>query len=514
MKKSRIKKLHFGSAAIAVTLLVLCATVILNVIAAMLASRYEWMYVNMNTKTVYSISDNCRQYVSDYIIPEIDKANEGQQAKQKIRIIFCDTQDSLKSDDRLVNIYNSILELKSMFPEHIETSHLNIWENPGDAREYGIESTGDIVCVFGSRFETVNFADFYLTDPTDNTKAIAYNGEKILASCLMRVTQKTPPNCYFTVNHGENTESLSLMRTIIESGYTVNFLDLSSQDIPADCELLVTYAPERDLSFSSGEMGEPEKLDKYMKNGGRYMVFISADTYAAGGHTNFETLLGNWGVTFMHKTANDGTEQSYLIKDPSNSLTVDGYTVIAKKAQSGIGASALSKIDYPNAFANSTCIEFAPEFKSDGKGNFIKEQDGITKTVSPLLVTHGTAQAWMGGITVARADEKPFTLMSISSGKNANGKTGHLIACASTEFASQNSLGSAVLGNSRVITEVIRYMGRDNAPSNLVFKSFSGTKIESLTTSAANTYTVVLALVPTLTVAICGTVILVRRKYV
>lgn len=513
MKRSRVEKLRYGGVALTVTVLVICVAVMLNVICAMLSSRYEWMYVNMNVNTVYSISDNCRDYVNDYVVAEVDKHNAQNGQDQKIRITFCDTEKNIQGDESLKYIYDSIIELKAMFPDHIEIAYLNVWDDPSTAREYGVTSTADVICEFDTRYETVNFADFYITNPENSEEAIAYNGEKILASCLMRITQADTPHCYFTVNHGESIEDLSLMKVMIESGYTVGFLDTSSQPIPEDCELLITYAPQRDASVAEDGVDEVALLQQYMLSGGRYMVFINADTFASGGFDNFEGLLEDWGVTFMHRTSNDGIEQSYLIKDPSNSLTVDGYTVLSENSDKGIGADVLSGINYPNAFGNATSINFSADFASDGNGNFVKEQLGVKKIAAPLLVTHSSAQAWMGGIAVARADDRPFVLMSITEGKSDGGDTGYLVACTSTEFASQDKLQSAVLGNGRTLAEIVRYMGRDNAPADLTFKSFSGTKIESLTTSVANTYTVVLAIVPTALVAIAGTFVLIRRRF-
>ena len=513
MKRSRVKRLRYGGVALAVTVLVICVAVMLNIICAMLSARYEWMYVNMNVNTVYSISDNCRDYVNDHVIPKVDNHNAQNGQAQKIRITFCDTEKNIKEDESLKYIYDSIIELKTMFSDHIEIAYLNVWEDPSTAREYGVTSTADVICEFDTRYETVNFADFYITNPENSEEAIAYNGEKILASCLMRITQAETPHCYFTVNHGESIEDLSLMKVMIEAGYAVGFLDISSQAIPEDCELLITYAPQRDASVAEDGVDEIALLEQYMLLGGRYMVFINADTFASGGFDNFEGLLEDWGVTFMHRTSNDGIEQSYLIKDPSNSLTVDGYTVLSENYHSGIGADALSEVNYPNAFGNATSINFSADFVPDGSGNFMKTENGIKKTASPLLVTHSSAQAWMGGITVARADEQPFVLMSITEGKPEGRDAGYLVACTSTEFATQDKLQSAVLGNSRTLAEIVRYMGRENAPVDLTFKSFSGTKIESLTTSVANTYTVVLAVVPTALVSIAGAVILIRRRF-
>jgi hypothetical protein len=119
----------------------------------------------------------------------------------------------------------------------------------------------------------------------------------------------------------------------------------------------------------------------------------------------------------------------------------------------------------------------------------------------------------MGGMAVARADKQPFTLMSISKSEDAEGKGGYLLVCASTEFASGEVLGSAVLGNGRAMIKAMKFMGKDNAPTELVFKKLTGSEIESLTASAANTYAIILATVPTLAVAVCGAVVIIRRKY-
>jgi hypothetical protein len=132
--------------------------------------------------------------------------------------------------------------------------------------------------------------------------------------------------------------------------------------------------------------------------------------------------------------------------------------------------------------------------------------------MSPLLVSGGSAEAWAGGRAVARAGEYPFVLMSMTVNKCANGENSYLIASASTEFAAESSMQSAVLGNARTMTQLIRYMGKENAPASLTFKTFSGTEIQSLSTNTANTITVIMAAIPALTLTVLGVVVLVRRK--
>ena len=57
------RKIRYGSVALILTLLVIVAVIIINVIVASLSSRYDWMYVDMKKSLVYDISDNCKEYL-------------------------------------------------------------------------------------------------------------------------------------------------------------------------------------------------------------------------------------------------------------------------------------------------------------------------------------------------------------------------------------------------------------------------------------------------------------------
>ena len=513
MKKLSIKrKLRYGSMSVILTLLIIAAVVLINVIAGALCLRYDWMYLEMAKPPVYEISEECESYLEEYVISEIDKVNRGKDERETVKIIFCDTKENITSEDLYRYIHDSFYDIKEMFPGYFEISYLDIWERPSEAAGYGVTSSEDIVCVFNGKHQTMTLKDFYIFETQDYTSvAVAYNGEKILASCLMRVTQKESPMCYLTVNHGEVFGDFEFIRMMAEAGYTVGFLDLYNQEIPEDCDILVTFNPKKDFSASdeTSSVSESTKLDKWMSEGGKYMVFLSSDTFASGGFANMEAYLSSWGVKYMHKTTDAGIEACYLVRDDANSLTADGYTVLAQSAKNGLGAKALGSLSAENSFPSTTTIKVASGFKSDGNGNYVSEGG---RTLSPLFLSHSSAIAWADGKAVERASDEPFMLMTLSQQENQNGTTGYLIASASVDFASEESMRSSVLGNSRALTQMIRYMGKDNAPSELVFKPFGETNIQSLTARNANIISAVLILLPLVTVSAIGTVVLIRRK--
>ena len=513
-KNRRARFLH-GSVAYALTALVIVATVIFNVIIAALAGRYQWMYVDMNGSTVYSISDECKEYISEHVVSEVDRYNRENGENGKITLIFGDEKENLESDQTQGYIHDSVLELVELFPEYLEVEYLDIWENPSIAREYGLDATSDVACVFGGKCETVDLASFFVYGVESGSSPTAYNGEKILAACLMRVVQSKTPVCAITVNHGETFGDTELIRLIAEAGYSMKYIDLAIEDIPEDCELILTYDPKKDLIISDGvsSISERDKLDAYMSRGGKYMVFLSADSFVGGGHENLEAFLADWGVSYAHSEGKDGIEDCYLIKDSENSLSIDGYTVISRIADNVVADQAIGGSDRSNIFGNTTAIRASESFSLRGDGTYSASFGGRERIFAPILTSYEGAEAWAGGRAVERADRNGFTLMSISSQECENGETAYLLASASTVFGAEEHMQSAVLGNSRTLMSVIGFMGKENAPASLTIKPFASLEIESLAVSDANLCAVLLAAVPAVCAAVVGAVVLIRRKH-
>ena len=511
--KMNTRKIRYGGVSLILTALVLIAVVILNVIVAALGQRYEWMYKDMTSALVYSVSEDYENYISDFIVPDVIRVRNEKGNDDKVKIIFCDSEDNLKSDTTQKYVYGSVVDVCEIFDEYIEIEHINIWEQPSLAREYGASSTADIVCAFDGRYEALNVNDFFVFN-SDGSEAVAYNGEKMLAAALMRVTQKDTPVCYLTANHGEEFADYEFLLSIVQAGYEFSYIDLSSDDIPENCEVLITFNPKQDLisanEFSS--ISEVDKIESYMNRGGKYMVFLSADTFASGARPNLEGLLSSWGVDYSHSVGEDGVEECYLIKDSSNSLTIDGYTVLSEIAENDTAKSIFASLERPNVFGNTTAMTVADNYTSNGNGQFSAKVNGRERVVSPLLQSYASAEAWAGGRAVKRAGDDPFLLMTVTTQECENGETAMLLASASVDFASESAMKSAVIGNSRAISSIYKFMGKENSPSKIVFKPFASTDIESLTTSSANTITVVLALIPVLLFGISGVVVTVRRR--
>ena len=494
------KAFRHGSVSVVLTALVVIAVILLNTIVTNLAVRYLW-FVNMRPTLLYPVTDACYDYLDEHVVPLARESGE------PIRIIFCDEEQNIRADSTQSFVLSTAEDLVAAYPELVKIEYLNIWERPSEARRFGVDASTSVVIAHGEDHRTCTLRDFFTFSASDTSTPLAYNGEKRIAVAMRAVVTPDTPVAYFTLNHGESFPDYALMHAVVNAGYNVNYLDALSFDVPEDCGLLVTYNPARD--FTTAEDGvsgisEIDRLNAYMQKGGKYMVFVSADTFAAGSFDNLEGYLAGWGVTFDHRTGAGGIEECFAIRDTAHALSTDGYTILAKLADNTTTAPLSEQVTGSLRVGNATGISVADGFVADGDGY----KNG-TRTLTPLLTSHAGAEAWTGGRAVGRTDEG-YTLFTVTHDK---GSDAHLMVCSSIEFATEDSLQSGVFANESFLMAALSLTGKDDTPLALRSQPFADDTIHTLTTAEARTITVVLVAAPVVILLAAGLIVLLRRKY-
>ncbi len=494
--KASKKALRHGGVTVVLTVLVLVTVILLNASVTTLALRYGW-YINMNPTLYYPITDTCYDYLDSYVIPHADEG---------IRLIFCDDEANIREDGTLSFVLNSAEELADKYPDTVSIEYLNVWENPSIARSYGVTASTSVVVASGEAHRVCTLRDFFLFAADDSENPVAYNGEKRFAVAMKAVVSPDAPVAYFTLNHGESMTDYALMYAVTDAGYMVNYLDALSFDIPEDCALLVTYNPARDFTDVDGVSGisEIDKLDAYLQKGGKFMTFISADTFAADSYENLETYLATWGVAFEHRTGAEGVEECFAIRDTAHALTADGYTIVGQIPTEGTGSAIMANVDGTLRAANATGISIAEGYTASA-GDYVSG----TRTLTSLLRSYAGAEAWAGGRAVDRTAEG-YNLVTLTE-DTATGAS--VLVCASTEFANEDSLQSGVYANGTFLLTAMEAMGKDEVPIGLTTKPFSDDTIHTMTTATARTVTILLVAIPVLVVAAVGLIVLIRRKF-
>lgn len=494
------KRFRHGTVTVLMTVTVVAIAILCNAILTALTDRYQW-YADMRPADTYPVTEACYDYLEQYVVPDALASGE------RIEIIFCDEEENIKASSTQQFIYHTVTELQKTYPELLDIQYLNVWERPSQARAYGVSSSSAVVVKHGEEFLNCSPRDFFVFASDNASTPVAYAGEKRLSVAMRAVVDKDTPACYITLNHGEMLPDDSLLHAIVDAGYTVNYLDVMSFDIPEDCALLITFNPASDFTEVDGVSGysELEKLDAYMANGGRYLVFASADTFAAGSLPRLEGFLASWGVRFDHETTAEGIEACYSIKDPNHALSVDGYTILGKIPETGRGAEIMTDIRDTVRVANATGISVADGYVTAENGDHISG----ARTLTTLLTSFKGAEAWVGGRAVDRTDTG-YPLVTLTADSEQGGS---LLVFSSVEFASETAMKTSAYDNSAFFMTALSAMGKNDAPVALKTQPFADSTIHILTTAQARSITLVLTLGPAALALVTGLIVLIRRKF-
>lgn len=560
LKSGSSRKLRYGGVTLALTTLILAVVIIVNVIFTALAQKFLW-YADLTPELLFTLSDNCVDLIANgddtyeqsfSPIEMVDKARAEKRAADPsfkdedlmIRVIFCDDPDAWEETTSSRYVYETAKQLEAKFPDYISVENHNVIWNPSAVSKYGIYvGTTSVIVEFGTEYRVRDVRSFYTYSDSTSTEPWAYNGEKIFASSILAVTRAESPVACLTTNHGERLSDTELLTTLDTAGFQVQELNLSTDEIPENCRLIVVFDPQTDFLVRDGfssDVDEIDKLDRFLDEDNSLMVFMSPDLTSP--LQNFEAYLEEWGVSYdRQKTEEAGqtTYHPYIVRDTTQSLTVDGYTIKGEYYTKG-GEGAQLTYDMTNevvnppmmVFRDAMSISFSELYSPE---HYVDEESGVTydyavynvdgtyRKVYDVFTTGENAVAMANGQQVAKASAvNPLKLMTVSTesrmvvenetlGTGMN-ETSYVIACGSTDFASQSLLQSNSYGNSTFLEYALRTIGKEPVPVGVKFKPFGDYTIDTITTSEATQYTVVLTVVPALLALGSGIFVIVRRK--
>ena len=545
----------------AITVAVIAVVLVINVLFSFVADRFMWQVDSTVTKytsrpevSMYTPTEEFMEVVRDYAIPMVREMNARREANGEepitINVKFCSERDKVYAVDKLRLVQYTALALQKEFPDAVKVEYLNIEKNPSQVQKYKATSSSNIyahqiIFEFGTEYRVCSYDYFYLKN--DAGEQWAYNGEQKIASLLMALTRAESPIAAFITNHGEAMESCESLRNLVHrAGFDVVTIDLSRDEIPADCRLLISYDPKADFlglgnpAFVEGDQSEIDKLDKFLDKAYSFMLFVDADTPEL---PVLEEYMEEWGITVGRAENAEGELDNLLIRDQQSKLDKDGYIPMAEYVTAGGGASItedMRKVAYPAkvVFPNAVAITMSDSYKKThvvpDDTNGVTEaytygsyyRNGVSRYFHDVFKTSASAAVEAFGKQYQVAtDLNRFNFMTLSIESRTVMETNYLstqepsyvAVFGSTAFASDTVLDSAAYGNADVLTATLRHMGREVMPADLEFKAFKIFEVDidvqpvNLGTEVLNT-----ALMTLLPIALCtiiGVVIGVKRKY-
>ena len=494
------KRLKYGSTAAAITALVIALVVVVNVVFTTLAAKFLW-YSDMTDSNLYSLSDEAIELLDQIEAP--------------VKIIFACEEDKLENgtyNDNTPIVYNTAKQIAEHCPNVTVECH-NVYKEYDFFKKYTSTSAStvpvtSVIVESGTEFRLYTLDAFFIFD--ENYKNIwAYNGENKFVAGMMQVTADDEPVVCFTIEHGEKTidgGSKALADLFTDAGFQTKEVDLSKEDIPGDCRIVITNGPVYDFigrveAGGDEKADEIAKLDRFLDNYGCYMIF--ADYDKAGNLRNLNEFLEEWGIKF---------DTGAYIRDYDHSTSVDGMNVVAEYVRDEdkkLGADLYRDIATLDTMPKTVMRQPMPVIVS------WEENEGLTgmRKVFPVLRTYDTADTLRDGEVTN--EDTVRNLMTLSYDRviiNNNYYYSYVLACGTSSFTDSDNLLSQAFANSDILYSAMRSLGREKILNDLDYKAFDKTEVD-VTTSQANGWTVALTAVIPVIVIVAGVIVTVRRKH-
>ncbi len=549
-----------------ITVAVIAAVILFNIIFSiigddlMLYIDLSQVKYNSGVTTLYTLSDTCKDMISDQAVPMINRVNEEREArgedKIKVKIVFCADRDNIEKDGQMRYISYTARAIANANRGLVEVEYINIRENPSSVQKYKTTSAAtindsDVIVEFGTEYLVQGVSSFMITDTTE-TEPWAYNGEKRLTSMILAVTRAEAPICCITNNHGETlfdengeykAEYSTFIKLIEGAGYVPQILDLEKDEIPADCRMMITFDPTKDFK-AFGNLGEDgvseiEKLDKYLDEANSFFYICGADAAVL---PNLEEYLVEWGIKVARVEDNAGNLYNFVLEDKIAATdSGEGVYFAGEYFTDGLGGTLTEdmrdrSIPPQVVFGNSTAIVPADNYmkyyttadETTGAASYEYYsyfRNGVSRDMFDVFTSTSTATANVNGKPYEVATElKRFKLMTVThemrsvqeDNYTSVNRGSYVVALASTEFLKNEILDSTAYGNTDVVLSALRNTGNEVVPTNIPLKSFYEYGIENekaYLLSKPEVWFWCLILIPPIAATVTGTVITVRRKY-
>lgn len=538
-----------------VTVVVVILAIALNLVLGYFG-LHKTLFLDMTYEGFYTLTDTMKEECA--FVEDLD---------EKVEIIFCNDPDRLLSQTVTRIVYFMAIMLDNTF-ENIETRTVNVALNPTAVSQYKTTSLAeieptDVIISYGDRYRIVASEVFWYRNTEGNL--FSYNGEYKMASLLKSVTSFSnsgAASAYFVTDHGEtvydaskpeeNRELLNFIHVLEDAGLKIKTLNLATDDIPADCALLVInnprtdFIPDPDKEKDFYYVSPLEKID-------RYLIADYGSLMVAKDHEIslplLEEFLHEWGFGFENALVKD-SENSIADTDNTGTQLIGVYNTDDNGYGMGIYSEFASLSSAPKFIVTNTGYMKC----SFGASDSILENGtgGTTRIYSPILFTSGKATAYTkddnGNHSLLYANEGQKDIVAVTTRKQLNSTTNEnkysYVMCAnSAEFFTNSFVGSSAYSNYDIlvaaalnITRADDYASIDLGGISQNSPSFGGKMLVSsemttlgqsiyhkdpskpikynygLAVSEIVVYTVVIALVPVALLTI-GIIVKVKRKY-
>ncbi len=512
---------------------VVAVVIIANIVLYMLASTFGW-YLYKTEEIDLSISNASEPYFAE-ALKRVEEDKKLGIKSSKVTINFCMAKDEIINHDPGKYVHQTALNFVEKYPELIEIDYLNILtqvNSKGESIKDKLENykktedpeislpitkssviftyndgiNGENHKVVTDYMTSAGFSSFFTLD--SDLSATSYNGEEMIAALVGWVMEYNHPTAYISIGHGERLSS-AFSSILVCAGYdikTVNLRSLSAEEVAKitenDENIFIISNPVTDFGASaagSGVYSELDRLETIIKGGGH--LYVTLDPYVSYKNLlNLTGFLADYGISVTSSASDGGSTFYNIVRDMNNSISADGYTVIA---------------DYAD---NSTAAAIKKATTGFGSGKILMREAAALECVTgnkgvgtEILVSSSSAVCEVNGDVTDR--EGSYCLAASTSVKiDGKQNPATIFVLSSAYVASNDIIITEGYSNKDFIYSVFdNIFSRKTPPYGCTGIVYNTGTLEGLTMGTARIYTVIALLIPTALAAV-GAVVVLKRK--
>lgn len=281
-KKTRnVRRLRYGTASTVLTVVVIVAVLLLNILVSGLADRFPLTW-DLSDNKVFTLSEESIQIAESI--------------KNNVEIIVFANEEMFSQsntgssygvpeyDTAMREFHTALQQYRTRAKDKVSFTFIDPNQNPtafAKYEKYDVAS-GDILFLSGERYKVCSAIDLYELDDSEyyysGTYTFTSKVEKVLASNINSLQSENDRIVQVLVGHEEDAEAIAGLKSLYElNGYTFEEFNITgSAKFNEKAEVMLIPAPAKDYSDA-----EIKRVREWVTNGQKYgrhlIVFTDYD---------------------------------------------------------------------------------------------------------------------------------------------------------------------------------------------------------------------------------------------
>ena len=311
MNKRRLKD---GSFATALTVFVIAAVVLVNVIVTVLFDRFP-IRLDLTSGSIYTVSEETAEYIEGVETPVIITVMSTEEEYRAISSYTSQTVELLKNytqHNPLITVrYIDLLsnpDFVANYTQTLEEGDIVVEPDDGTHARVKIVSLTDLLNVPDDYSYLLSYAQSYgseyvhtalVAGESSRQIKLTSNAEQAITSAIMTVTDANPVTVAVLKYPGANEADITGLTDLLDvNGYLLTEVDIQSGELSYDVDLAIIPAPKVDYTTQ-----EINKIEKWLEGPtGRLekdLIYIASAQQPAT--PNLDGLLYKYGITVEQK---------------------------------------------------------------------------------------------------------------------------------------------------------------------------------------------------------------------